>query len=133
LFWKKQTAERQPFNLDNDDQRAYFRVSPPEPPTLWLDGRPATLVDIGAGGLAVVNRGWTEGALLTVRLRLPSPAVEITAALRIIGVDAGNVCHGAFADIDDAGVEAIHRYVLEIQKQSIRAERRGKTAPAEQR
>lgn len=119
------------FSLESDNQRNYFRVRPPDALELWLDGSLATLVDIGAGGLSVRNPGCKTDALRTVRLRLPSPAAEITATLRFVEVDADNVCHGMFVDIDPGAVEAIHRYVLEMQKQAIRASRREKIETGE--
>jgi len=124
LFWKKPPPERRLFELDSDNQRRFFRVAPLSPIRLTFHGQSVMVKDIGAGGLAMANRGWRAGDRRRAAFGLPAMKDRIEVELEIVSVDAGDTCHCAFTRIDEAAIESIHLYVLRVQKEALRRRRK---------
>ncbi len=122
MFWKRQKNKGPRFVIDSDDQRIYFRVSPHSKLSakMSVDDRIVEIVDIGAGGVSFNNTGLKRGNKYSAVIRLTGSQSIILADIIIINIDINNVCHCYFDEILDKDVDAIHKYVLEVQKIEIR-------------
>ncbi len=122
MFWKRKINKGPRFVIDSDDQRIYFRVSPPNklPAKMSVDDHIVEIVDIGAGGVSFNNIGLKKGNKYSAVIRITGYQSIILADISIINIDIKDVCHCYFSEILDKDVDAIHKYVLEVQKTEIR-------------
>ena len=123
MFWrKKRPTETELFLYESDCRREFARVRPPEamPVGAEIDGRPVRVLDLSAGGMACLAEGLQTGQVPLVRLRLSGEAREVAGRFQTLGADPGGVSHGRFLDLTPEMVEALHHYVLRVQKENLR-------------
>ena len=129
MFWKKnQSTEDAVLSVDEDDKRTAYRVRPKaeHPVTLRLAGDTSQVVDISAGGLGVQCNGLEVGSHHPAVLVFPDEAQEFKVLLEVRTVSREGVRHCAFLAPETATVRAVERYVLDAQKEQIRATRSGR-------
>ncbi len=122
MFWKRKQNKDVFFVLEANDKRLGFRVLPHEdfPAEVRIEDRPIELVNIGAGGVAFNNVGLKKNNRHSVFLSLAGYKTIIQATICIINIDINNVCHCYFSEILEKDVDAIHKYVLDVQKIELR-------------
>ena len=114
------------FSYDADDRRRSFRVCPPsaEPIGIEFQGKSVLLKDIGGGGLSFCNNGFKVGDTQSIPLDLPGEESPIRVTVEIIDIDEQDVCHGRFTASSHNAINAIHRYMLTVQKDLSRMKKR---------
>jgi c-di-GMP-binding flagellar brake protein YcgR len=134
LFWKKKNKESTPlYRYENDpaDKREFVRVSPLEgaPVKVSFGGAPARLIDISAGGIACRTKDQIakSGDICKVKIKLPGQRSIIEADVRVLAVSDKNTHHCRFIDLPRPMADAIHHYVLEVQKEELRQQRKKST------
>ncbi len=122
MFWKRKENKNTLFILEADDKRLGFRVSPHKRFTadMKIKGRPIKIVNIGAGGVAFKNIDFKKSSKLSVEICLDGCKTVVLAIVCIINIDINDICHCYFSEILDRDVDAIHKYVLGVQKVEIR-------------
>lgn len=93
----------------------------------------ASLVGVVSGVLLIViaillggdvhNNNYKAGDSLPITFDLPGEHVTVSGRIEIIGIDGQGVCHCRFLDLTNDLINAIHRYVLAVQKQVVRMRR----------
>jgi hypothetical protein len=126
LFWKRKKRDKEKELLfvfeDPANRREFVRVRPlpSQPVKINFGGRTADLIDISAGGLACRGGQGSIGEVKPVRFDLPGEKVTIDTDARILARSGENNFHCQFVNLPDPMFEAIHHYVLEVQKEEIR-------------
>ncbi|MFH1139573.1 MAG: PilZ domain-containing protein [Pseudomonadota bacterium] len=128
MFWKKKKNrenEAALFFYDNSCQRQFVRVRPrpSEAVSLTIDGQKVELLDISAGGLAFLGGDFRPGDVPDLVLGLPEERLVITGRLAILALDARNVRHCRYEGLTPKMVEALHSFVLRVQKRQLREEK----------
>lgn len=85
-----------------------------------FQGKSVFVKDIGAGGLSFCNENFRVGDSQSVRLDLPGEDMMIRVTVEIIDMDRQGVCHCRFTAASHDAINAIHRYVLKVQKHTLR-------------
>lgn len=122
MFWKKKKNSDSPkiWLPDDDDPREVFRVRPPEEEPMPIKFGPSTttVYEISASGLSCPCDQARIGDKKPVIFNLPGEGVRIKAQVEIvrIGDRPTRVCGCRFIDLAPEMAEAIHRYVLRVQK-----------------
>lgn len=106
------------FTHDTDNKRNAFRLCPPEtaPILCRFKGKTISLIEISAGGASFCSIECEAGDSERVRFFLPGQAAAIEVVMEVLRLDKLNVCSCRFTEIDEITAEAIHRYVLAMQK-----------------
>ena len=122
MFWRRKQSSKEIFAFDSTDRRSSFRVSPPldEPIAVEFWGRSFLIKDIGALGLSFRNDDLKAGDSQRVVFDLPGEDLTVSAMTQIVEIDRRDVCHCRFIALDDDLANAIHRYLLRVQKQELR-------------
>lgn len=125
MFWRKKQSDADIFSLDSNDQRASFRVCPlsTQPIRIEVQGKSIFLKDISASGLSFCNNNFRAGDSLPITFDLPGENVTVSGRIEIIAIDGRGVCRCRFVGLNNDSINAIHRYVLAVQKQVIRMRR----------
>lgn len=123
MFSKRKNHSEVLVLLESNDARKSFRVCPPlsEPIRIECHGKSIPLKNIGATGLAFPNKGFKPGESHRVSFHLPRENTPISVTAKIIDIDPDEICHCRFLGLDEDGRNAIHRYMLAVQIQEIRA------------
>lgn len=123
MFWKKTCPSQPIFSYETDDQRTSFRVHPSveAPVTLFFShtGSTVEVLSIGAGGVAFTNCAFKEGDVQPALFSIPTEDTMISATVEIVHVDEKNICHCKFRDLASDAQNAIHRYMLVVQKEEL--------------
>lgn len=122
MFSKKE-SEKPYVRLPNDDRRQAVRVTPYDEVMIGIAGQQAAIHDISAGGLSFVMAGLQEGRNYDCVLVLNGHTAPLDLGLQVIRIDAEGICSCRFLKLPRAQEELLHRYVLEVQKRKIRAQR----------
>ena len=135
MCWKKnrrQKKEEALFSYDNSCQRQFVRVRPipSEAVFLTVGGEKVELLNISAGGLGFQGGSFDAGNIPDIIMRLPEERGTVSGRLEILAVDSQGVRHGRYEGLTREMVEAIHSFVLWVQKEQIRAGK-GKRVPQE--
>ena len=114
------------FSYDADDRRSSFRVRPPstEPIGIEFQGKSVLVKDIGGGGLSFCNNRFKVGDSQSITLDLPGEDITIRVTMEIVEIDEQDVCHGRFTASSHDAINAIHRYMLTVQKDMLRMRKR---------
>jgi hypothetical protein len=122
LFWKSKKTEPELIDIETDDKRSSFRVCPHKkfPVHSSVDGCEVRIIDLGAGGMGFRNIHFREGDRYTASIKLSEYDREISVDLYIISIDPNDICHCCFKKIKEDDVDAIHRYMLEVQKEELK-------------
>jgi hypothetical protein len=126
LFWKNRQNDPEIFSYDASDRRGSFRVRPPssEPIRIAFQGKSVLVKDIGGGGLSFCNDNFKVGDAQSVTLDLPGEAMTLRVNMQIHEIDLQDICHSRFIAPNHDVINAIHRYMLTVQKNSLRMKRR---------
>jgi hypothetical protein len=126
LFWKNKQNDLEIFSYNANDRRSSFRVHPPstEPIRIAFQGKSVSVKDIGGGGLCFCNNNFGVGDSQSIMLDLPGEAMTVCVTMQIIEIDQQDICHGRFVAPNHDVINAIHRYMLMVQKNSLRMKRR---------
>lgn len=122
MFWKKRKPSSELFEVLRDERRASFRVKPLEtaPVRIHIQGAPITVLDIGAMGVSFFHPSLVEKQSYPATVTLPDHSKPISTDIHIVRKDTRNICHCRFSKLTPHETEAIHKYMLEVQKQAIR-------------
>ena len=127
MFLKKKKTEIEAVNPgESDDKRNAYRYpfSGKDALSVIYLGKPGTLINISAGGLAFTNQGFSKGDADQIQLNLsfphPSDTATLQAKTRIFHISPDGICHCAFENLTPNQKELIHKYVLEMQKKDLR-------------
>jgi hypothetical protein len=114
------------FSYDADDRRSSFRVRPPstEPIGIEFQGKSVFVKDIGGGGLSFRNNRFKVGDSQSITLALPGEDITVHVTMEIVEIDEQDVCHGRFTASSHEAINAIHRYMLTVQKDMLRMRKR---------
>jgi len=124
LFWKKKNKSTEDTKIKApSDHRGAFRVSPdPDHPlTLHFKGKQINALDISSKGLSFINDGLQARKRYSVHFDLPGESEIISTKLDILRVDEERICHCALKVLTPDQEDAIHRYVLNRQKEDLRS------------
>ena len=134
MFWKKKNKpEPDLFSYETVCRREFARVEPlPDRPVLVdLGGTEAEVLNVSAGGLACFCREVKPGEKRRIKFELPGQETVIETDFECLPTDDAAVCHGRFLDLPRRMEEALHLYVLQVQKERLRRENRAAPAPAD--
>ncbi|MDY6906020.1 MAG: hypothetical protein SWH61_15190 [Thermodesulfobacteriota bacterium] len=129
MFWKKKLINRDPpgvlFAYETTDRRSAYRVQPsPEAPVIVdFEGNVVEVNDISAVGVSLKSSLLKKHGTYEALLGLPGRGVMIECVISVVDIDTAGIAHCSIRKMDDDGVELIHRYVLERQKQLLREEK----------
>jgi hypothetical protein len=125
LFWRRERGKDNgaPIVFRTVDRRVAFRVRPRpgEPVHVVVGSDRIAVEDISARGLSMGNRGFRPGDRFPVTIELPGSRRPLAAVLEILKVRADDVCHCRFSAISEEDAEAIHLYILRVQREELRA------------
>lgn len=129
MFWKKKKISTEKFTHQSSDKRETFRLEFDRHDRFEIDFRSKQihLSDLSASGMSFENEGFKDNDSGVVRFfftfkNLKSP-VSIKLELQIIKIDSDNICHAIYVNCSEENKEIIHKYVLEKQKERIRAQK----------
>ena len=116
----KKKNSKEIFTFEVNDRRQSFRVQPTEenPILAKIDGKEIYLDNISAGGMGFQN-DFKEPGSYSVSFWLPKTDISITIEFNVLKIDDNGICHCQFKDISNTNMEAIHKYVLAIQKEEL--------------
>ncbi|MBI9092135.1 MAG: PilZ domain-containing protein [Desulfobacterium sp.] len=110
---------------ETENKREAFRYNPTPPDALTIHfmGKSMDLLDISAGGVSFKNQGFAKGERdrITLALRDPDlkPGQILSIVIKILDIDAQDICHCIVEDPNEEQTEAIHRFLLVKQKKEI--------------
>jgi c-di-GMP-binding flagellar brake protein YcgR len=127
LFWKKKKTSTEKFIHESSDKRGTFRFEFDLQNRFEIEFKTKriALLNLSATGMSFNNKGFTTNDSGIVKFfftfkNLKSP-VSMRLEMQIIKVDEENICHAIFTNCSEDNNEIIHKYVLEKQKEKIRA------------
>jgi c-di-GMP-binding flagellar brake protein YcgR len=126
LFWKKKKKDekKELFTFEDNDSRELVRVRPADDKAVSITFGPqtTTLYEISAGGLAIPCGQAQIGGRYAVVFQLPGESVVIRAEVEVVRATEGKVriCGCRFVDLKPEMIEAIHHYILCMQKLELR-------------
>ncbi len=108
-------------SYESYNRRGSFRIdlSDAEPVLARIKDKEVKLINIGALGVSFNNLGLKKGETFSTHFNLPRLNIQIDVVLEIIKIDK-NICRCKFIEISDDSIESIHKYMLLIQKESIK-------------
>ncbi len=114
---------------ETENKRAAFRFNPMPPDTLTIRfmGESIDLIDISAGGVSFENQGFAKGDRDRITLALRDPDLRpnqiLSIVIKVLAIDAQDICHCVVEDPSEEQTEAIHRFLLVKQKKEIKQNR----------
>lgn len=108
-----------------DDQRESFRYEFREDQRLdlFFMQKNVSILNISAGGMAFENQEFEQFDFDFIKFKLDIPNFKgdstFFAGLRILKIDANNICHCIFEQCSIEQHELIHKFVLEMQKNDL--------------
>jgi hypothetical protein len=127
LFWKKKKTSTEKFIHNSSDKREAFRFefNKENPLEIKFKDKKFSVINISATGLSFENNGLSLddsgiSKFFLTFFNQKSP-VPIELEMQIIKIDNNNICHGIYKNISEDNIEIIHKYILEKQKEKIRA------------
>jgi hypothetical protein len=117
------------FEFSDEERRTSFRVKPSrkKPITVSIGHDGYKVKDIGAGGMGVYRRSedvrLERGKKYPFKLTLPLIKEVISGTFRIVNISE-KAYHCIFVNLGIEEREKIHLFVLERQKEELRAKRR---------
>ena len=120
MFWKKKKVDIE-FPENAADLRAAFRIRPgsDRPILLKAGGQSSYLVNISGTGCSFRSNSFEEGVVAAGTLTLTSENIVFPVSIRVVH-RRRDLCHCEFTKISASAENAIHAYVLDIQKNQIR-------------
>jgi len=130
LFWKKKT-KTPPSNNDDlfefeiEDERGDYRIEPPKEDPIIMqtnNGKNISVHDISAGGVSFYNKKLIVGNRFKLSLAIPDNKENLPVEMQVVFVKDNLVCC-QFLKPSSQLEEAVHHYVLNAQKESLRQNR----------
>ena len=108
--------------------RAAYRVvpDPDDPIILQLDGRLTRVLDISATGFSAPPDVVEPGRRYPFSMDLPSVSRPVSGYVDVLSASDKAQLHCRFVELAADDLDALHRYVLQRQKQAIRRLRSGR-------
>ena len=122
MFWKKQKKIDIEFPEDRNDLRSAYRIKPEatRPVIVTLQGNSYHVVNISGTGCCFRSHNFAEGAQISGTIRIPSEDIIFPVTVEIVSIQR-DLCRCAFSKISESAENAIHAYVLEVQKNKLRS------------
>lgn len=127
MFWKKKKISTEKFIHESSDKRKTFRFEFDDKSNFQIEfnTKQLAIINLSATGMSFHNEGFETGDSGMVKFYfiftdIKSPA-PIKLEMQIIKIDENNICHGIFKNCSEENREIIHKYILEKQKERIRA------------
>jgi len=117
------------FKFFDEERRVFFRVRPSskKPITISIGPNRYKVKDIGAGGMAIYRRSedreLEREKKYPFKITLPLIKEVISGTFRIVNI-SDRAYHCIFVNLGIEKREKIHLFVLERQKEELRAKRR---------
>lgn len=117
------------FEFFDEESRAFFRVKPSskKPITISIGRNRYKVKDIGAGGMGIYRRSEDKelerGKKYPFKINLPLINEVISGTFRIVNI-SDRAYHCMFVNLGIDKREKMHLFVLERQKEKLRAKRR---------
>lgn len=127
MFWKKKKVPTEQFTHESSNKRAAFRLKFDKNNSLDIKfkGDHFTILNLSATGMSFQNKGLAPGdsGISTFLFEFTNQKAPVLMALemQIIKIDTNNISHGIFQNCSEDSIEVIHKYILEKQKEKIRA------------
>lgn len=121
MFWKKRRSKKpeDPLSLEwTPGARSYFRVRPAanQPVSLEISGQACKVLDISAGGMAIVAASTLKiGRRYQALLHIPQDPEPVSMELEVLNRKE-QLARCEIVNIDEDQRERIHLYVLKRQK-----------------
>lgn len=122
MFWKRKPLIDVEVPDDGlEDHREAYRIKPDSgrPVILNLANNSYNLLNISGSGCCFRSHNYTEGYRASGTVRIPSDDIIFPVSIRIV-FKKNDVCHCVFDRISERSADAIHAYVLEVQKALLR-------------
>ena len=116
------------FEFFDEERRAFFRVKPSskKPITVSIGRNRYKVKDIGAGGMSIYrsveDKGLERGKKYSFKITLPLINEVISGTFRIVDI-SDRAYHCIFVNLGIEKREKVHLFVLERQKEELRAKR----------
>ena len=122
MFWKKKKTIDFDLPSDAGEHRSAFRIRPDpvRPLILNLAGSSYPLTNVSATGCCFKSHNFPEGFSAACTLTIPSDDIIFPVSIKVVARKR-DLCRCAFTKITSKAEEAIHNYVLEVQKEQIRS------------
>jgi hypothetical protein len=121
LFFKKKKAIDIELPDDGQDYRGAFRIKPDptRPIILTLAGNSYPVENISGSGCRFRSFNFPEGYKASGTLKIPSDDIVFPVAVEVVSKQR-DMCRCRFVRLSSRAENAIHAYVLDVQKSMIR-------------
>jgi hypothetical protein len=121
LFWRKKKKSDIELPEDDRDLRRAYRIQPDRnrPIILTVAGNSYQLVNVSATGCCFRSHNFSEGSQAVGTLKIPSEDLIFPVSIEVVAKQR-DLCRCQFSKISASGEDAIHAYVLEVQKSWLR-------------
>ena len=127
MFWKKKKTPTEKFTHESSNKRGAFRFEFNQEISLEIKfkDKKFSINNISATGMSFKNNGLAVDdngiSKLLFKFSNLKSHVLIELEMQIIKIDKKNICHGIYKNISEDSKEMIHKYILEKEKEKIRA------------
>ncbi|MCD4741643.1 MAG: PilZ domain-containing protein [Desulfobacteraceae bacterium] len=127
MFWKKKKVPTEKFTHESSNKRAAFRLKFDKNNSLEVEfkGDRFTIINLSATGMSFQNKGLAPGdsgrSKFLFEFTNQKAPVLMELEMQIIKIDKKNISHGIFQNCSEYNIEIVHKYILEKQKEKIRA------------
>lgn len=122
MFWRKKKKIDLEFPSDSREHRSAYRIKPDpmRPIILNLAGNSYPLTNISGTGCCFRSHNFPEGYIAACTLKIPSEDIIFPVNIRVVARKR-DICRCEFTKITEKAEDAIHAYVLDVQKEQIRS------------
>lgn len=122
MFWKKKKIIDIEFPDDDKDLRAAYRVKPDQtrPIILSVAGNSYQIENISGTGCCFRSHKFAEGNQAAGTLKIPSEDIIFPVNIQVVSRQR-DFCRCEFTKISKHAADAIHSYVLTVQKYLLRS------------
>ena len=122
MFWKKKKTVDLEVPGDEKDHRAAYRVKPDQtrPIILNIVGNSYQVENISGTGCSFRSHKFGEGSQAAGTLKIPSEDIIFPVTVHIVSRQR-DLCRCEFTKISPQAEDAIHSYVLNVQKYQLRS------------
>ena len=129
MFWKKKKTPTETFIHESSDNRGAFRFRFGKKVSLEIEfqNKSFSIINMSATGMSFKNNKLSLDDCGVSKFSLEftdkKPPVFLQIKMQILRIDENDICHGIFKDLSQENKEIIHKYILEKQKEKIRADK----------
>ena len=122
MFWKKKKTADIEIPGDDKDLRAAYRVKPDQtrPIIISVAGNSYQVENISGTGCSFRSHRFSEGSQAAGTLKIPSEDIIFPVTIHVVSMQR-DLCHCEFSKISPQAEDAIHFYVLNVQKYLLRS------------